>query len=83
MNLILSPDFFDANFAFSSESSQIKVKNSPLELTLSANHSDNPEGVEIYWYSNCGEDCMGNSNSYFTFTLIVRFCFSVWKYIYN
>ena len=48
-----------------------KVKNSPLELTLSANHSERPDGVEIYWYNNCGEDWIGNSNSYFTFVLIL------------
>ena len=71
MNLISYPDFFDDNFAFSSESSQMKVKNSPLELTLSANHSERPDGVDIYWYNNCGEDWIGNSNSYFTFVLIL------------
>ena len=64
-----SPVFFDANFAFSSESFQINVKNSPLDFTLSANHSESPDGVDMYWYSNCGEDWNGNSNSYFTFTL--------------
>jgi hypothetical protein len=27
----------------------MNVKNSPREFTLSANHSDNPDGVEIYY----------------------------------
>src|SRR5690606_17625461 len=57
-------------FAFSSLSSQMKVNTSPREFTLSAYHSDSPEGVEIYWYNSWGEACMTNSISNFTLSFI-------------
>jgi hypothetical protein len=41
--------FFEASLAFS-ESFQINVKKFTTRITLSANHSDKPDGVEIYWY---------------------------------
>src|SRR5690606_19671555 len=57
--------------ACSSDPSQIKVKISPREFTLSAYHSERPDGVDIYWYSNWGDACMTNSISNLTFSLII------------
>jgi hypothetical protein len=48
MNLKKLFDLLLSNSAFSSESSQKKEKIIPLELTLSANHSERPDAEEIY-----------------------------------
>jgi hypothetical protein len=48
----------------------MKLKISPREFTLSANHSDSPDGVDRYWYNNWGEDCITNSISNFNLSLI-------------
>ena len=48
LNLTKALFFDEINSAFSSEPSQKKEKTFPLELTLSANHSDRFEADDMY-----------------------------------